>query len=124
MPKKLAIVGSREFQNEELVRETVRRLAARDPDLIIVSGGARGVDRWAADEARKCGLKVEEYLPDWDRDGRAAGFIRNGLIVRAANSVLGFWDGVSHGTLNSLNQARTQKKKVRAISSDGLELEF
>jgi predicted Rossmann fold nucleotide-binding protein DprA/Smf involved in DNA uptake len=73
---------------------------------VIVSGGARGVDQAAAGEARRLGLPVIEYLPDWAAYGRAAGMIRNRLIVGNADAVIAFWDGQSRGTRASIELAR------------------
>ena len=58
---KYAIVGSRKRNDEEIIREFVRNLPC---DSIIVSGGCRGVDTWAIDEAEKCGLETIVFLPD------------------------------------------------------------
>ena len=124
MIQHLAIVGSRNFANEWLVRETVRRLAVKNPELTIVSRGAKGVDSWAENEAVKCNLKTLIFLPDWELYGRAAGFVRNQQIVDASDAVLAFWDGISKGTLNSLNKARKKNKNPRALDSQGNELTF
>ena len=50
---KVAIVGTRTYPDLDQVREYVRKLS---PDDIVVSGGAKGVDETAEDEARKQGL--------------------------------------------------------------------
>jgi len=52
---KVAIVGSRHYPNLERVRKYVRKLSPNDT---IVSGGAKGVDQTAEDEARKLGMEV------------------------------------------------------------------
>ena len=52
---KIAIVGSRDYQHLDRVRIYVESLS---PDTIIVSGGARGVDKTAEITAKRCGLKT------------------------------------------------------------------
>lgn len=100
---KIAIVGSREYPNLEDVRDFVRSLP---PGFVIVSGGAKGVDRVAEDEAVKVGLKVEVFYPDWAKYGKRAGFLRNVGIVEAADELVAFWDGESKGTMHSVRLAK------------------
>lgn len=115
---RVAVVGSRGYPNEGLVRAFVRTLAARDPKTVIISGGARGVDTWAADEARKAGLDVEEYLADWDRLGRTAGFARNTTIVEQSDVVVAFHDGRSRGTLDTIRKTQGAGKRLFVLGPD------
>ena len=43
----------------------------------IVSGGAVGVDACAAAYAKSKGIKLAEFLPQYERYGRAASIVRN-----------------------------------------------
>ncbi len=61
---RIAIVGSRQCDAQGAVEYLIGSLAAKDPDITIVSGGARGVDSWAAQAAERAGLKVGVYLAD------------------------------------------------------------
>jgi len=110
MGKRIAIVGSRGFPNLDQVHEYVRSLP---PDTIIISGGARGVDRAAEYEAKRIGLKTQIFLPDWEHFGRSAGFRRNETIVANADELVAFWDGQSRGTLHSIGLARARGIPVR-----------
>lgn len=100
---RVAVVGSRRFTDEALVRKYVRALPA---DTTVVSGGCRGPDSWAEDEAKARGLATEIYPAKWDDlfaepchvrhrlDGSAfnalAGFNRNTLLANAADQVIAF----------------------------------
>ena len=106
-PLRIAIVGSREYKHPERVREYVRALPA---GTVIISGGARGVDRTAETEARKRGLEVVSLIPDWDRMGKFAAFQRNQAIVDACDKVVAFWDGESQGTADTM--ARAKRKDI------------
>jgi len=64
----------------------------------IVSGGARGVDTSAKEYALAHGLRLTEFLPEYDKFGRGAPLKRNITIIENADLVLAFWDGKSHGT--------------------------
>lgn len=117
---KIAIVGSRPenagnlTDNDKQVRAAVYAYVRSLPyDTVIVSGGASGVDTWAENAALACGLpKPLIFKPDWKAFGKSAGFIRNRLIINAADSVTAFWNGVSKGTKNSIDLARAQGKSV------------
>lgn len=110
---KVAIVGSRNYSTLERVYEYVNGL----PDgTIVISGGARGVDRAAEDAARSRGLKVISFRPDWKKYGKSAGFIRNKTIVDAADRVVAFWDLTSKGTRNSIERAKVAGKDVQIFA--------
>ncbi len=100
---KVAIVGSRHYPNLERVRKYVSKLSPNDT---IVSGGAKGVDATAEDEARKLGMEVISIPPEWDKYGRRAGLVRNDMIVSLAHQVVAFWDGVSRGTKYTIDKAK------------------
>lgn len=106
---RLAIVGSRGYPDEEQVRAFVHALT---PDTIIVSGGAAGVDSWAADQARKDGLQVEAFLPDYELFGNHAPLVRNSKIAAAADEMIAFWDGESRGTKDAITKMLNAGKSV------------
>lgn len=76
----------------------------------VVSGGAAGADTHAAVYASTFGVPVTVHAPDWATHGKSAGYKRNVLIVNDAEAVLAVWDGVSKGTLLTMNIARDQGK--------------
>jgi hypothetical protein len=112
MSEKVAIVGSREYPHRDRVENYVNAL----PDgTTVVSGGAPGVDRWAEYAAAQRGLKVWVERADWDRYGRAAGPMRNALIVAGAERLVAFWDGSSRGTADTIRKARAAGIPVEVI---------
>ena len=96
---RIAIVGSR-----GVVDVNVAPYVSEGDE--IVSGGAMGVDRCAAAYARQHGIKLTEFLPDYERYGRAAPIVRNREIVDYADKVVVFWDGSSKGTLSVIKYAQ------------------
>ena len=74
------------------------------------------MDSWAAEAAREAGLEVEVYLPDWDKHGKAAGFLRNTDIVAASDAILAFHDGVSRGTMDTVKKAKAAGKRASVIT--------
>ncbi len=72
----------------------------------VVTGGAPGADRLAGLWAGKRGIEYKEFLPDWARDGRAAGPIRNAKMLAESNpDVVVAFPG-SRGTAHMVRIAR------------------
>jgi|GEM_PF-1252701 hypothetical protein len=115
-PQSIAIVGSREFPNSNLVRDFVSRLPA---GTIIVSGGANGVDASAEAAANACGLRTVVFAADWEKLGPRAGPLRNEQIVACADRVVAFWNGRSRGTLSTLVIARDASVAFDVFGPDG-----
>ena len=113
----LAVVGSRDFSNYALLAKSIRDLKAKEGVVIeeVVSGGARGADRLAEKYARSEQIALRVFLPQWDTHGKAAGVIRNKLIVDRADMVLAFWDGKSAGTQSTIQLAKRAGKEVLVV---------
>lgn len=111
---KVAVVGSRGFRDFELMRATLDQLEIDE----IISGGAAGADKLAEQYAALSDIPTTIFYPDWARNGRGAGFIRNINIIDAADRVVAFWNGFSKGTEHSINYARTKNKQVDIILYD------
>lgn len=105
---RIAIVGSRSIPAVNLASY------AADADE-IVSGGAMGVDRCAAEYARANGLILTEFLPEYARYGRAAPIIRNKKIVDYADRVVVFWDGHSKGSGSVIRYAQKVGKACKVV---------
>jgi hypothetical protein len=131
---KIAVVGSRDFfliydykSGKYIVDKDKERFAhyilidGFSGGDILISGGAKGVDIFAEktiDEWNKIAYSYSTtpkqfkkiiLLPDWDRYGKRAGFIRNQLIIDEADKVIAFWNGTSVGTKHSISLAITKK---------------
>jgi len=82
---------------------------------VVLSGTARGADRlgerWAAEHK----IPIERYPAQWNRDGRAAGYIRNQLMSEHAEALVVFWDGKSRGTMHMLNIAKDKGLKIKVF---------
>ena len=107
---KVAIVGSRDFPDLRRVRLYVRQNIGRIS--LLISGGARGVDWAAEEEADAMGIPAKIFSADWDGFGRSAGFRRNVDIVKAADKVVVFWDGLSAGARHDIDLALKYHKDL------------
>ncbi len=101
----VGIVGSRGFDDYELLKKSV--LEAIKPELInmIISGGAVGADTLAEEFAREFSIPVKVFKPNRKKYGYEASHMRNTEIVENSTLILAFWDGHSTGTKDSLVKA-------------------
>lgn len=109
---RVAIVGSRSIS-----AVNIAKYVSHGDE--IVSGGAVGVDRCAAEYAKKNGFKLTEFLPKYDLYGRGAPIIRNKQIVDYADKIVVFWDGSSKGSLSVINYAEKIGKECEVIICKG-----
>ncbi len=112
---KLIIAGGRDFNDYDLIRnEADKFISELDPaSVIIVSGGAKGVDALGEKYARANNFKIEIFKADWSKFGRAAGPKRNELMAQSASHLLAFWNGKSKGTKSMISLAKREKLIVR-----------
>ena len=86
---RLAVIGSRGLSvSVEMVLAELQAVKV-DIDSIdtVISGGAVGVDSVADELADRVGAAVRIHVPDYDRHGHRAPFIRNKDIVKQADFV-------------------------------------
>lgn len=117
---KLAIVGTRTFNDYDLMCKKLDDV--KDQVTLVISGGRSknefekvGADTLAIRWAEENQKQWIEFLPDWDKHGKAAGPIRNEFIVKACTHIVLFWDGKSLVTRSSLELAKKHKKRYRLI---------
>lgn len=130
-PTKVAFVGSREFKSRSVVEVTVASFIKKlgIENFILVSGGARGVDKWSEDAARHLGVPDEQIIvfkPNWYPNGvydPSQGFERNTLIIEAAELIVACWDLLSKGTMDSVFKAKDLGKKVIVLDYEGKKVD-
>jgi len=108
---KLAVVGSRSFDDYERMRKVLVEYLP----FILISGGADGADSLAERFAREEDLEVIIHYPEWKKYGRKAGYLRNSFIVRDCDKLIAFWDGRSKGTKMSIDLAKKEGKLLKII---------
>ncbi|MEI6144994.1 MAG: AIPR family protein [Methylococcales bacterium] len=110
----IAIVGSRDFDNYELLKAELNKIEIKK----IITGGAKGADSLAEHYAHEHNIAVDVYKPDW-KLGRHAGILRNKVMVDNAEEVIAFWNGESYGTLSTIKYAKKTDKPVTIIVTNG-----
>jgi len=108
---KLAIAGSRTFNDYGKLAVTIHNHFYFVQIREIISGGAKGADFLAKKYAQQhLNIKYKEFPAEWDKYGKSAGFIRNQTIVDNCDMLLVFWDGLSRGTQDTIEKAKKAKK--------------
>ena len=107
-PINLGVVGSRTFSDYDYLSNILQWYDIKS----IISGGAKGADKLAARYAIERGIPLKEFIPDWDRLGKQAGYLRNEKIVQASDEIVAFWDQKSRGTKHTIDIANRLGKDV------------
>ena len=131
---KIAIVGSRRYENRKRIKDFIFKIKQeKGVDTIIVSGGCKdGADRYAKKYALELGLQYEEYPPFHEvhnmyctiPESRYSKpysvknfFARNKIIAGTCDMVVGFIpEGVeARGTMSTIKYAEKFNKKTIII---------
>lgn len=84
---RILVCGGRDFTDRQLMNDVLNKIVPRTPEdqygnwlpagVTIIHGKARGADIMADEWAVVNWCSIEEYPADWEKHGKAAGFIRN-----------------------------------------------
>lgn len=121
---KLAIVGTRFLNKIEQakVEEHIEQIIKEHDYPSIVTGDATGVDSVARRLANKFNLDLTVHQADWKKYGKSAGPRRNTLIVEDADKMVAFWNDISPGTKNSIDQMKKANKPVIVYNTKKQEM--
>lgn len=113
----IAIVGGRDFNDYELLKNTLNKYIENKNFVVsIVSGGASGADTLADKYAKDLGVEIIVFRPDFKKFGRLAALQRNTEIIEKSDIVFAFWDGKSRVTHDSIKKAQNREKKLYIIN--------
>lgn len=116
MSIRLAIVGSRDFNDFELFQRKIKQYLEEwgNPEIgEVISGGAAGADTLGEKWAKMNHYPITIYYPRWGEYGRAAGPMRNTQIVARCTHLVAFPSKNGHGTQDSISKAKEAKKEVK-----------
>ena len=106
---KVAVIGSRGISKVDLEKYPPTETTE------IVSGGARGLDSVARKYAQDKGIKLTEFLPEYDKLGRSAPLKRNIAITKYADKILAFWDETSRGAKFVIDNCKQKSIPIRVF---------
>jgi hypothetical protein len=118
----ILITGDRHWACTDLAERVVNRLIAKyGYDLVVVHGGACGVDEAFAEACRHLAIKAEPHVTDWRSLGNIAGPARNREMVQSGIDLcVAFHRTIetSRGTKDCVRQALAVGIRVYLIDSD------
>ena len=111
---RVGIVGSRDCGSHlRRTQEILAVLRAYGPGTVVVSGDCpTGIDMIAKRCAKALGLEYVGHPADWKRLGKRAGFARNGTIVADTDEGHAWWNGISRGTMDTVEKYKKAGKLV------------
>lgn len=101
---KVLVCGGREFQDWPALRMLLDAQHEGAPITLLIHGDAVGADRLAGKWARTRRVTVKAFPANWERDGKAAGPIRNSaMLLEGPELVIAFPGG--KGTADMIRKA-------------------
>jgi hypothetical protein len=108
---KCIIAGSRTATLQQVI--TALELCPFTDNITeVVSGCARGADSYGEILAEEYNIPVKKFPAEWEKYGRGAGHIRNGLMAEYSNALIAIWDGKSRGTEDMISKAKSLNLNV------------
>lgn len=107
---RVLIAGSRTITDKGFITEAIKRSGFTITELI--SGKAKGVDI-TAEELLKDHVTIIEHPADWEKHGKAAGYIRNTeMLDDNPEAVIIIHDGFSKGCVHIYTEAKKRNIPV------------
>ena len=107
------VTGGRDYKDAEKMNEVLRLF---DFNLLI-HGGATGADYMAGRFCLMNGIECKEVPADWQEYGKAAGPIRNALMLDTYKNAIVIAFPGGRGTANCVKQALERNMTVLEVRS-------
>lgn len=113
--RRVLVCGGRDYTNTDRLFDELDAQHQVAPIDAIISGNAPGADRLAEQWATENGIEVVRCPADWKKHGRAAGVIRNQLMLtqHRPTEVIAFPGG--KGTADMITRAQRAMVPVTEI---------
>lgn len=113
---RVIIAGSRNFDDYELLKNTMADVLRNEENgVVVVCGEARGADTLGRQYAEEMGFEIDSHPAEWDKYHKRAGFVRNVDMVNCADALVAFWDGSSRGTKHIIDTARKRELRITVV---------
>lgn len=117
--KRILVCGSRYWMGRDSYDAIVRELKRFPNAELVIHGGCGGADTQAGRAATELGIPVAVYPANWKKHGKAAGPIRNALMLAEGRPdiVLAFHEdiGLGRGTADMVAKAKAADVEVRVF---------
>lgn len=124
MVYRLLIAGSRDWEPSGLIKRDLlglmKDLNLKPKNLLVIHGGAKGVDTTAGKVANSLGVHTACVDALWSSYGRSAGPTRNAMMLTLEpNEAFAYSKDIdaSKGTLNMVTLLNSRSIPVKIISS-------
>lgn len=107
------IAGGRDFVPTNDDWSILDTLKDSIPITEVISGHAKGADSFGEAWADRNEIPLKIFLPDWDKYGKRAGFLRNIEMAKEADALVAFPGG--RGTAMMLKIAQEYGLKIEVI---------
>ena len=101
----VAFTGGKDFDDVTAIWRSLDSIKIKYEDMVLLHGGGPGAEKIAASWAEKNGVHQVVCKPNWDRDGKAAPFRRNDVLLNFLPKGLVAFPG-SGITDNMIDKAR------------------
>lgn len=102
---KVCVTGGRKYSDDAHVNSVLDAIHKRTPITLLIHGKSFGADMLAQRWARKNGVREQGFQAEWSRLGKAAGPVRNRVMLHESKpDVLVAFPG-RDGTANCVGQA-------------------
>lgn len=112
---KVLVTGGRDYSDYNALFESLNALQPTH----IIHGAARGADTLANTWAKENNVEVSQYPAQWDKYGKAAGFIRNKEMLENGNPDYVLACPGGNGTEHMKTTAHSQGYRVLLIQENG-----
>lgn len=110
------IAGGRDYIPTKEAFEWLKNILVNNNIEKILSGHARGADKFGEEVAKSLKLEIELFIPEWDKHGKSAGFKRNQEMIDQNPNVVILFPG-GNGTAHTKSLAI--KNNIPIIEYEG-----
>lgn len=116
MKQRVLVCGGRDYSDAQSLGMVLDAAHYANPIECLIHGAARGADTLAADWALSHDVLCNAYPADWDRNGKAAGPLRNQKMLDKGrpHMVIAFPGG--KGTADMIRRAEAAKVPVVKVT--------
>lgn len=113
----ISVIGNYEFDDEEYFQQVLDpHLSYRFTMIKLVSRDSGApLDLMVEEYSHFNGIPYFGYLPDWDKDGKDAIYLRDKELIASCDECVAFWDGESTNTKNLLHLCHSWRIPVKLI---------
>ena len=107
----VGFTGGKDFADVTAIWRSLDSIKIKYDDMVLLHGGGPGAEKIAASWAEKNGVHQVVCKPNWDRDGKAAPFRRNDVLLNFLPKGLVAFPG--SGITNNHDRQGTQDRNPR-----------